>query len=455
MSPRRRTTWSGRAVVVAVVFAASFGLFGLGVLLSNTYGAAQVADNARQLHWTNATLGTSGIARAAVAQAIFFSFEEVSGAEDANLAIAEARSNLDAVVALAASPDAPTDVEFIAVLDEFTDAGYDALDLAEAGDSATAEAIRLARVEGVYEQLQDRFESRQAEQAAAIAQSEQATGRISRITFVAISFVIPAIVMVSFWLALRSRVRAREAEMRTRLETKQQLLAAKDEFIAGLSHELRTPLTTIVGFSELMLESHSLNERDREQLGLIHGASSDLSRMVQDLLTAARLDAGALTTREERFDLAEAVKAATTPFSQLGEQIDVGTRSIEVFADPLHVRQVVQNLVSNAIRHGGEWIVVSMTTTEGFAHVVVKDNGEGVSQEVERRLFERFVNEGRDALVAGSVGLGLAISRELATRMGGRLEYDHTDGWTAFSLSVPLSSPGQEAPAPAELATRG
>ena len=159
--------------------------------------------------------------------------------------------------------------------------------------------------------------------------------------------------------------------------------------------------------------------------------------MVNDLLTAARLDADALSIQMGLVDLAEQVEAATAPYVRAGEDLQIRVPSIEVYADPLHVRQIVHNLVSNALRHGGDHIQITGTTKNGYGILVVVDDGPGVPLELEERLFKRFFHKGRQAIVAGSVGLGLAISDELARRMGGSLQYRRIDGWTSFSFHLP------------------
>lgn len=417
-----------------MVLLVSIGLFGLGVLLNNTYGAAQVADNARKLHWVNATLGAAGIGRASVAQAVFFSFDEVSDEVGKSKAISEARANFSGVAALAASSEAFGE---IGLLDEFISAGDTVIDLAEAGNSSMAEASRLGGFEQVFAALETDLLTRQSDLIATIAESEEVGGRISRITFVAISFAIPAVTMIWFWLLLRRRVRGREELMEARLEAERELGRAKDEFIAGLSHELRTPLTSIVGFSEILVDNDEIDEEGREQLGIIHSSASDLSRMVGDLLVAARLEAGALTVSAEMVDLADSVTASTASYVLGGADIKVRVPPISVYADPLHLRQVIHNLVSNALRHGGKRILVTATESGGSVSLVVADDGPGIPTSLEPKLFKRFVHEGREALLAGSVGLGLAISQELARRMNGALIYKRTGGWTTFTLKVP------------------
>ncbi len=432
-----RSTWKGRIFAASLILIVSMGLLGVSVLLSNTYGAAQVAANARQLHWTNATLGAAGITRAAVAQAVFFSFDDVSNAEGKARGIEEARVNLAAVSEMLEDEDSATDEDIVRLIGAFIAAGIETVDLAETDDPVTAESARVTRVEPAFADLSAELGAIQANLAALVIDSELTAGRISRITFVAISFLIPAITMLVFWLILRRRMREREAEMETSLEAEKELNRAKDEFIAGLSHELRTPLTTIVGFSEILGTDPSLDADAREQLGFIQASSADLSRMVADLLTAARLDASALNIQPQILALAEQVDAATAAYRRAGENLEIQVPAVKAYADPLHVRQVVHNLVSNALRYGGGRVMVSGAKKAGSAVLVVADNGPGVTPEMEERLFKRFFHEGRKALVAGSVGLGLAISEELAMRMGGSLRYDRVDSWTIFTLRLP------------------
>jgi signal transduction histidine kinase len=435
------TTWSGRVVVVLLATLAILGLVGLGFLLSNTVGAAQVAANARSLHITNATLGASGIARAAVAQAVFFSLESVSEGENRAVAITEARANLGAVATLGESLGPSLTPGLDPALADFVEIGNQVVDLAEQGRWAQADHIRVGRLEPVFVELSETLRTRQNDLADRIGDSERASGTISRTVFVAIAFLIPAIAIIVFWLVMRGRImrlRQREAAMAARVHSEQRLNEAKDELIAGLSHELRTPLTTIYGFSEILLERHDFGQEERELLGMINASSADLSRMVNDLLTAARIDAGALTTQTEEVDLAVEVAAVVRPYLHQGHAIDVRVPPIAVRADPLHVRQVIHNLVSNAFRYGGENNLITASERAGSGLLLVADDGAGVPPEMEDAVFRRFVHSGRSSLVTGSVGLGLAICRELASKMGGTVRYERIGGWTAFVLGLPL-----------------
>lgn len=434
---RSASSWRGRVTALVVALIAAIGLLGIGMIFSSTFSASRVASQARSLHWTNATLGTIGIARAAVAQVVFFAFSEDVGESNATaVAVQEASKDTEAVSSMLESDQVPAGLsEPIAA---FLDAAHLTIDLATAGDESAAELTRLTVLEPAYEAATRQLSDHQGEMSEAIAESEASAGQVSRLTQLAITLILPATAMIVFWLTLRRRVRRNEASMRAEVEAERLLNQEKDQFIAGLSHELRTPLTAIYGFSEVLLSDETLSDNAGELVGLINAGSADLARMVDDLLAAARLDAEALSSRPQPVDLAEQAEAVAAPYQRTGERIEIKVPSIEVYADPVHVRQVIHNLLSNARRHGGDRVIVSGSEKAGIAMLVVADDGEGVVDEAQKKLFERFANKGREALVAGSVGLGLAISQELAMRMGGVIKYERVNGWTTFILRLPV-----------------
>jgi signal transduction histidine kinase len=107
------------------------------------------------------------------------------------------------------------------------------------------------------------------------------------------------------------------------------------------------------------------------------------------------------------------------------------------WADPTRVRQIVRNLVSNAIKHGGPMVDVYLESDGDRAVLTVSDNGDALDAELEERMFERFVHDGVETLLTGSVGLGLSIARSLARTMGGDIRFVRADGWTNFEVSLP------------------
>ncbi len=426
---------SRRAALTGFVFAVLIVLIGFGILLSNTYGAKQVADNAVQVHWTNATKGAAGIARASLAQAVFFSSELITDPDSKTTALAEARANLGVLEGSLGSPASTDRID--AALTEFIATAHGVVDLAAAGSISEADTLRHTSLEDAFIELSVVLEAQQTALTETIENANQISGRLSRVTFVAIAFMIPAVTIVVFWFVLRRRMHLREASMAAQVEAERELNRAKDDLIAGLSHELRTPLTTIYGFSEILYEDESVGGEAHELIGLINAGSADLSRMVNDILTAARLNAEALSTRLGPVDIADEVAACTEPYRRSGETLQIDVPHFQVYSDPLHLRQIIHNLVSNALRHGGDEVVISATQTGNKVKLLVADDGPGIPDSMNGQLFQRFAHRGRSALVAGSVGLGLAISRELADNIGGSLRYQRVNGWTTFTLSLP------------------
>jgi two-component system OmpR family sensor kinase len=161
---------------------------------------------------------------------------------------------------------------------------------------------------------------------------------------------------------------------------------------------------------------------------------------VDDLLVAARIEAGALSFKAIEMDVAEAVAAVLAPVLRSGVAIEADVEPVNVWADPLRVRQVVRNLISNAVKHGGPHIAVYGRTERNEFVCSVVDDGPGVPNEIVGQLFERFVHDGRQALLAGSVGLGLNIARSLVLEMRGDLVYERMRGTTWFTFRLPLAS---------------
>lgn len=226
----------------------------------------------------------------------------------------------------------------------------------------------------------------------------------------------------------------------------EELIRSKDELVASVSHELRTPLTAVVGLAEEM--ATSAMEFDRTTLAelaaVVAEQSRELAHLVEDLLVAARVESGGLTVRATEFELfgeAEAVVAA------LGLEVPVRGENAVVTADPLRCRQIIRNLLTNAKRYGGDNVEVRIGLEDGTVALSVLDDGDGVPEADSERIFHAYVR-GRATVAPGSVGIGLAVSRNLAQLMGGSLEYRRRTGITEFRLVLPrVASPLRKEPA--------
>lgn len=221
---------------------------------------------------------------------------------------------------------------------------------------------------------------------------------------------------------------------------------SKDRLLASVSHELRTPLTAIVGLSEEIVSSRtSLGNEELDELnGIIAVQSRELAELVEDLLVASRAESGNLSIRPDWIDLAAEV-----------EQVVIGVResnpthktvlttggAVMAWADGLRCRQVIRNLLTNAIKYGGERIAVAVREVDGRSQVVVADDGGGVASGEQELIFERYYRSAQSPTQPGSVGIGLAVSRQLAEMMGGTLRYAGTSEESRFELSLPSRPP--------------
>ncbi len=161
--------------------------------------------------------------------------------------------------------------------------------------------------------------------------------------------------------------------------------------------------------------------------------------MVEDLLTAARLESQALTYDMGEVDLVTEAASIMEQLRRDDIEIRVAGEPAEVWADAGRIRQILRNLLSNAIQHGGPKVYLEIESADGQTLCNVVDDGTGVPDAISGRLFERFVHEGPQSLLTGSVGLGLAIARTLAHEMGGDVVHRREDGLTVFSLRMPTS----------------
>jgi two-component system phosphate regulon sensor histidine kinase PhoR len=207
-----------------------------------------------------------------------------------------------------------------------------------------------------------------------------------------------------------------------------QLEAIRRDFVANVSHELRTPLTVINGFAETLADDGSLGGEQRKFAEMIRANARRMQGIVDDLLDLSRIESGGWKPTPEPTDVAAAARDAIAPVRARAEarglEIRVDTDAApQANADPMALRQVLANLVSNAVRHtaSGSVTVFSKAEPSGIT-VGVRDTGPGIPPEHLPRIFERFyrVDAGR-ARDEGGTGLGLAIVRHLVEAHGGHV----------------------------------
>jgi signal transduction histidine kinase len=211
--------------------------------------------------------------------------------------------------------------------------------------------------------------------------------------------------------------------------------------VASVSHEVRTPLTAVVGLAAAFEEGwQDLPDEDqRELVRLISQQSREVSDIIDDLLVASRAGSGSIVVSPVPMDLGTQVEQVLHMLEHRGKTISL-TGSARALADPRRVRQVVRNLVTNAIRYGGTHIEIRISSSEGRASVEVSDDGPVIPDELAARMFDAYQRAGRGAPGTESVGLGLHISRELSELMNGDLRYRRTADHNTFILRLPAGS---------------
>jgi len=239
-------------------------------------------------------------------------------------------------------------------------------------------------------------------------------------------------------------------EMQRRLA---ELDSARKQFIANASHELRTPIFSLGGFVELLDEEDPSPEERAEFVRTMRQQIERLTKLTADLLNLSQLDAGGIVMTLAGVDLSSLAREVTREFGARAElrdsRLELRTpgRAVVALADPERVRQIIRILLDNALTHTPEGTSVTVTvySVNQRAELTVSDDGTGIPQRVQKRIFERFFT----ADSAGGSGLGLAIARELAQRMDGRIAISSSRRFTAFTLDLPLAPPGAPVQAPA------
>ncbi|MGE8065957.1 transporter substrate-binding domain-containing protein [Pseudomonas sp. NPDC089569] len=262
--------------------------------------------------------------------------------------------------------------------------------------------------------------------------------------------------IIGGWIDISER-RQLFDELRCAKERADKANRAKSTFLATMSHEIRTPMNAVIGMLELTLKRIEQQHPDRPAISVAYHSAKDLLELIGDILDIARIESGRLGLSPEPVNPREIVTSVVRIFDGLARQKGVGlelvfspyTPPVDVLLDPLRFKQVLSNLVSNAIKfteHGQIRIIVDLCPTtvpdQVQMQVQVKDSGIGISEQDQQRLFEPYAqaeNTGQSS--RGGTGLGLVISRSLCEMMGGNLQLSsQPDVGTQVQMSLLLST---------------
>jgi signal transduction histidine kinase len=442
---QRARRWD-RSIAITLITGLAL-LLVLGLVFSVAYGSQRITTEASALHTADETLRSTTVVRAQLALAVHMASVDRQFGTNSSSAVDLSVREGDAALGVFASGIAHLYESGIVSGDSlqieartYIETSRTILDLLASNEAAAAQELATRELGPRYRAIVDALVALRDDLAESVSASDVLLGRIGNIARFLVAFLVPAAVIFVYRELLRRQ--QRQTDLENRLRSERQLNAAREQFVANASHELRTPLTSIMGLSMLLAEDEAIRKQPdvADLIDTIIGESDDLARMVEDLLTTARLDSGALHFVFEDIDVPSEAQEIVDPLQRTGSLIGAECEPGKVRADRLRFRQVIRNLISNARKYGGPNIRI-VGRIEGRTYVCsVVDDGPGVPTEIEPRLFVRFVHQGHQTATKDSVGLGLSIVHALAQGMGGSVRYERIGNETHFSLRLPLAS---------------
>ena len=237
---------------------------------------------------------------------------------------------------------------------------------------------------------------------------------------------------------MAASVIARDVTESVELAALREANVMKDNFVAFVAHEFRTPMTSISGFVSLLLQRwEEFDETDKHRfLTIVDQQTTRLSMLIDDLLTLSAVEAAGERLQGEPTGIVRAIRSALVELGREDITVTCPDEAVALASDG-HLRQMLLNLISNAIKYGAEPIDISVTCGDAMVGVTVHDNGPGVPPSFRDQLFERF-SRSSSALRSEAVGsgLGLSIVEALARAYGGSARYLDGDGAT-FTVELP------------------
>ncbi|GAB4353664.1 MAG: hypothetical protein Kow006_18960 [Gammaproteobacteria bacterium] len=262
------------------------------------------------------------------------------------------------------------------------------------------------------------------------------------------------LILPPYFGTLVSRLTRAKAEAEEARKTAEEASLAKSQFLAHMSHEIRTPMNGVIGVTSLLTDTH-LDQQQRGFVDTIQRSAKHLLSIIDQILDIEKIEAGKIVIENVHFDLHELVRSVIRTFEPGARQKGLHIRAhfdsavpYQVIADELHLRQILMNLVSNAVKFTDEGqidLTVRATGSDGktvYTSFEVRDTGIGIPQSRQKDIFESFTQAADStSRIYGGTGLGTTIARELTELMNGELTLQSKEGeGSIFTLRIPLQT---------------
>jgi signal transduction histidine kinase len=244
--------------------------------------------------------------------------------------------------------------------------------------------------------------------------------------------------------AMAERLQATRRELEEQNAQLRESERLKSDLVNTVSHELRTPLSGVLGFTKLLLTRDFDSETRRHYLGIIDAQARRLAELIDDFLDVRRIEEGRFERAQELVDMTTLLREEAQLYSQQSPKhelaVEVGPKALPVLGNPDRLRQVIGNLISNAIKYSpqGGIVEISAEADNGSVRVEVRDEGMGIPASQQGQIFTKFFRADAAASGITGTGLGLAVSRDIVESHGGRIGFTSAEGeGTTFFVELP------------------